>query len=117
MNGVTILNTIHESNVAEIVVGIVFALVSIVCLAWIVHIIIEERDCYDIILWVLTVILIAALLFGVVAGILSIVHATTVDEIAYEITIDENVSFKEFNEKYEIVEQRGDIYVVKEIDK
>ena len=32
----------------------------------------------------------------------------------YEVTIDDNVSMKEFNEHHEILEQRGEIYVVKE---
>lgn len=35
-------------------------------------------------------------------------------ELQYELTIDDTVSMTEFNKKYEIVEQRGDIFVVKE---
>lgn len=34
--------------------------------------------------------------------------------IKYEATIDDNVKISEFEKKYEIVEQRGDIYVIKE---
>ena len=33
--------------------------------------------------------------------------------IEYEVTIDETVSLAEFTENYEIVEQRGDIYIIK----
>lgn len=32
----------------------------------------------------------------------------------YEATIDDNVKISEFEKKYEIVKQRGDIYVIKE---
>lgn len=32
----------------------------------------------------------------------------------YEAIIDDNVKISEFEKKYEIVEQRGDIYVIKE---
>lgn len=35
-------------------------------------------------------------------------------ELQYEVTIDDTVSMTEFNKKYEIIEQRGDIFVVKE---
>lgn len=33
--------------------------------------------------------------------------------IEYEVTVDETVSLAEFTENYEIVEQRGDIYIIK----
>lgn len=32
----------------------------------------------------------------------------------YQVTIDETVSFKEFNEKYKIISQKGRIYTIKE---
>ena len=32
----------------------------------------------------------------------------------YEVMIDDDVSLNDFNEKYEVVEQRGKIYVVQE---
>ena len=35
--------------------------------------------------------------------------------IEYEVTIDDNVSFIEFTEKYEILEKNGNIYTIKEI--
>lgn len=34
--------------------------------------------------------------------------------IEYEVTIDDNVSFIEFTEKYEILEKNGNIYTIKE---
>lgn len=32
----------------------------------------------------------------------------------YDVTIDESVSFREFDEKYEVVERNGEIYTIKE---
>lgn len=32
----------------------------------------------------------------------------------YEVTIDDNVAFKELYEKYDIIEQKGKIYVIEE---
>ena len=44
-------------------------------------------------------------------------NATLVpDYKTYEVTIDDSVSMNEFTSKYEILEQRGKIYVVKEIE-
>lgn len=34
----------------------------------------------------------------------------------YEATIDDNVKISEFEEKYKIIEKRGDIYVIEEIE-
>lgn len=35
-------------------------------------------------------------------------------ETRYEVTIDDSVYMKEFVEKYEIIEERGEIFVIKE---
>jgi hypothetical protein len=53
----------------------------------------------------------------VAAGFLVVV--CTIDafdppETTYKVTIDESVSFQEFQERYEIVEQDGLIYTIKE---
>lgn len=39
--------------------------------------------------------------------------ANSTETTTYEVTISEEVLFKDFTSKYEIIEQRGDIYVVK----
>lgn len=45
----------------------------------------------------------------------SLPHETdTVDYIEYKCIIDDSVSLTEFNEKYEILDQEGKIYTVKE---
>ena len=38
----------------------------------------------------------------------------SIDHIEYKVTISDDVSFTEFNEKYEILEQDGKIYTVRE---
>ena len=59
-------------------------------------------------------------LFVTILGFVSVIILGAADLIIpsgkyeYEVTIDDNVSMKEFNEHYEIQEQRGEIYVVKE---
>lgn len=39
---------------------------------------------------------------------------TPTGEYEYQVTIDDSVSFTEFNEKYEIISQEGKIFTVKE---
>ena len=58
-------------------------------------------------------------MFIVVGLIIGVTAAKTqVDPIEYEtqykVTIDETVSMTEFNEKYEVLEQEGKIYTVRE---
>ena len=60
---------------------------------------------------ILGIISISSLVIALVIGILSPKHLTGYE---YEATIDENVSMKEVYERYEIVEQRGDIWVLKD---
>lgn len=53
---------------------------------------------------------VAILLFGVLA--LFCVDATEVAQ--YKVIIDESVSFVEFNEKYKVIDQEGEIYTIQE---
>lgn len=53
---------------------------------------------------------------GFVLGLLGIYFCSTPTGYynTYKVTIEENVSLVEFNEKYEILDQEGDIYTIKE---
>lgn len=55
-----------------------------------------------------------AILVSFVVGTIGIVNLSEKPYIVYKVTIDDNVSFKEFNERYEIIKQDGLIYEVKE---
>lgn len=52
---------------------------------------------------------------GILTTILFIMISTTTykEETHYSMTIDETVPFVEFNKQYEIVDQKGDIYIVR----
>jgi len=55
---------------------------------------------------------------GVICGIVGVAicsHAKVIDTYeAYEVIVNESVSFTEFQSRYDILEQRGDIFVIKE---
>ena len=52
---------------------------------------------------------------SLISTVIGIILASNSTEITtYEVIISEEVSFKDFTSKYEIIEQRGEIYIVKE---
>ena len=52
--------------------------------------------------------------FLVWAGVCVVTAEATVYETIYKVTIDDSVSMNEFLDKYEIIDQEGKIYTVKE---
>lgn len=116
MDGVTILNTnVSTYNAGEIIFGFfICALTCVVAVGTIANMIMDH-DIFDGWIWALYIFLLALLVVAFVMGLAVIVDGFTHNETTYEVTIDDNVSMTEFMSTYEIVEQRGDIYVVKEI--
>ncbi len=114
MNGVEILAS--SEIVAEVVFNwfaftIVFVIITIIAafVAYAIDDSIDEK--------ITTFFIIAILLggfLGLVAGV-SFVTPTKY-ETHYKVTIDDSVSMNEFLDKYEILDQEGKIYTVKERD-
>ena len=115
MDGVTILNTITEnvSNTAGLVTILIFSIVLII-ISFIAIIICSNKFSEFngfVIAFVITGI--AGILF-VIVSILELNAPPQEPQTLYEVTISDEVSFKDFTSKYEIIEQRGEIYIVKE---
>lgn len=112
MDGVTILNTIEVTGASKNV--IIATLIGFV-IALLIMFILEASE--DSIFDTFLLILLISNIFGLFAcffvGTYQNENHKTV-ELRYEVTIDDTVSMTEFNKKYEIIEQRGDIFVVKE---
>ena len=112
MDGVTILNTIEVTGASKNV--IIATLICFVIALLIMFILKASEDSiFDTFLLIL--------LIGDVFGLFTCFFVGTYQngnhktgELQYEVTIDDTVSMTEFNKKYEIIEQRGDIFVVKE---
>ena len=63
------------------------------------------------------IVAVVLIIFCIVIGIsiVGIIHtARHFNEKAYKVTISNEVSFKEFTDKYEVVDQDGEIYTIKE---
>ena len=118
MDGVTILNTITEnvSNTAGLLVVIlIFSIVEIILS--IIGIILCSNKFSEFNGFVIAYIIIgiAGISFFIVS-ILELNAPPQEPQTLYEVTISDEVSFKDFTSKYEIIEQRGEIYIVKERD-
>ena len=109
MNGVEILNseTIYNTILPEYWIGIgfgcllVFFIATALCFA-------NER--------IILGFICAALAIGsvIVGGLGGTYSKTDISHIEYKVTIDDSVSMNEFLDKYEIIDQEGKIYTVKE---
>ena len=109
MTGVEILSseTIYNTNLPECCVGIglgfavVFVALTAFCIAY--------EKYFGVILSALFVVV--SMIIACMGGTYS---TTDINHIEYKVTIDDSVSMNEFLDKYEILDQEGKIYTVKE---
>jgi multisubunit Na+/H+ antiporter MnhB subunit len=90
-------------------VGIIFTIACVIAFALSIIEAIKEKDILMVLLGILVLGLGAAILFGAVLP-----HDVTATVNQYEVTINEDITFKEVMDKYNFIEQRGDIYVLRE---
>jgi nucleoside permease NupC len=115
MNGVEILsqNTIYETEVCwwifvvcaslGFVIGLILSII-----AWIIN----GFDTQDI--GFIVALTGCFALMGMLLTVPTEHDTDVVDHIEYKVTIDDSVSMNEFLDKYEILDQEGKIYTVKE---
>ena len=115
MTGVEVLNqnTIYETDVYSwiiivcVVIGFVLSLILTI-IDW-CNYGFDGRDIG------LSLVLIACCtLFGLFLTILTEHDTNVIDYIEYKVTVSEEVNFIEFTDKYEILDQEGKIYTVRE---
>ena len=110
MEGITILNQTEIMEPTPLTVTVVVILIIIAAITCIAFFITDYSMASITCPVILGAISISSLVIFLVISILSPKHLTGYE---YEATIDENVSMKEVYERYEIVEQRGDIWVLR----
>ncbi len=112
LQGVKILNVV-PITIAEFgwsIPGFVLAALALsLTLGWIIYLAHEKEipDWY----WVITI---GAIILLIVVSILLFGSANSYDVYRYEVSIDDTVSVNDFCEQYNIIEQRGEIYVIEE---
>ena len=90
-------------------IGIALTVACVIGFAFCIVYAIKEDEPLVIICGLLLLGLGAAILFGAVLP-----HNITTTINQYEATINENTTFKEIMDKYDFIEQRGEIYVLRE---
>ena len=111
MEGITILNQTEVMELTPLATKVIMILtiISVVsCIAFFIAYITMVSNVCPVILAFISISSLVTIFF---IGALSPKHLTGYE---YEVTIDENVSMKEVYERYEIVEQRGDIWVLRD---
>ena len=111
MEGITILNQTEVMEPTPLAVKVIVTLMIIAAISCIAFFIAEYVMASITCPVILGFISISSLVTVLIIAILSPKHLTGYE---YEVTIDENVSMKEVYERYEIVEQRGDIWVLRD---
>jgi hypothetical protein len=108
MEGVLILNTFEVVERAPgwtwwALIPIAFAIFFIALAVWCSY---NAEDAPSFIFSILAGVAIGALIAALLTG------KELSPETHYQVIVDESVSFAEFNEKYEVIEQEGAIYTV-----
>ena len=113
MDGITILNQtlITEMVVPNRTLCFIAAAIFVISLVFTLE---SFTDGYDIMCGISAVICIVSIIL-VVSQVLRIEEIPT-GRYEYEVTIDESVQFTDIYENYEVVEQRGEIWVLEDKD-
>ena len=109
MDGITILNTIIVDDCEQWVVPTVLAL-GLICIVALV-LMLNSNDTGVVIFGTISLLAIIATPIIIIA---SKTHWRTNERNQYECIIDDSVSINEVYEKYNVIERRGDIWVLEE---
>lgn len=118
MSGVEILNEIPIYNIAEWALTTTAIILTVTPLAFFIHSIIQWEGFGYLVLNT-----VCGFLVGLVITVLFIIFTSETDiaydknsvqYYQYQVVVSDEVKFGEFMEKYEILEQNGNIYTVQE---
>lgn len=105
VEGITILNKIAVTGLPTWIMASAIIILTIGLLVFVVSIIVDWP------VWTVIFPFVGLLIF-VICGILDITIKT--GEYRYECIIDDSVSYNEVVENYNIIEQRGDIWILED---
>lgn len=118
MSGVEILNEIPIYNIAEWALTTTAIILIVTPLAFFIHSIIQWEDFGYLVLNT-----VCGFFVGLVITVLFIIFTSKTDiaydknsvqYYQYQVVVSDEVKFSEFMEKYEILEQNGNIYTIQE---
>lgn len=110
MEDVTILNTIYEyGRLISPIWFLIFAIAALI-IAFIGMCTVN----YDTIQRILHILIAIAIIGIAICGIGASIKTNKIVDTKYQVIVSDDVNFNEFHEKYEIIEQNGKIYTVRE---
>jgi hypothetical protein len=105
MNGVQVLSE-RAVNIGDtLTIGIIFLGLAFLCLIITIIDIIYDKSPVEIFI-------LGTFIFGLFGAIL-IIDNNPQHYIEYKVTINDNITYKEFTDKFEVISQEGKIYTVK----
>ena len=111
LNGITIIETVVEPRV-DFGVAVWFTVIGTIAMLLIIPSLIKDymvhKNIRNIMTGIVAIVICCAALF-----VMWTLHNTI--ETTYRVNIDKSVSLVEFNEKYEIVSQNGDEYIIRDV--
>lgn len=110
MNGITILNTIIVNDCADWVSFIALAL-GVICITALILMLTSNDETGVIIFGIISLVAMIATPIIIIA---SKTHWRTNERNQYECIIDDSVSINEVYENYNVIERRGEIWVLED---
>ena len=106
MDGITVLS---QSETIGYIAWFIYAIIGFCIFGW--RLLTIKKDNYHTVgTIIITVVVMFVAIFSCAEGI----YSMSTKEYTYKVTISDEVNFVEFNNKYEIIDQDGFIYTIKE---
>lgn len=120
MEGITIINTIPIYAVANawMVTVAMYCLLAALAIA-IVAYIFAHLACNTtsaVLVSISLALIIITLAFVVIYSLSDKTNTDVIEKYQYEVLIEDSVRFNDFNDKYKVVDNRGEIYIIEEKD-
>jgi uncharacterized membrane protein len=106
LEGITVLS---ENTVSPLWLGIALIIIGVLAIFLGVMLIIIALSTRDYGVCAIPFAICIVGLAGLIAGVMQCCEKP---EVEYKVTIDDTVNFKEFNNRYTIIDQDGDIYTI-----
>lgn len=110
LNGIHVLNKVIEKDIAD---WVAIALLLTFLFTLIIGVICVYLEKEEKLLAFVGIGIVGVIIMGIIMFIGVFTQEPT-GEYTYQVTIDKNVSMTEFNNKYDIIKQEGEIYYIRE---
>lgn len=115
MEGITIINTIPIYAAAN--TWMITVAMSCILAAFVIAIlgyIFQHYAIFTVLLVACLALLLTCVVFIAIHAFSDNINTDEIEKYQYEVLVDDSVRFNDFNDKYEVVDHRGEIYIIEE---